>query len=202
MPSKLSLALIASLAVNAALVGVIAGQVLNKRQPVPEPQFARYGPTSDVVAAAWAQLPDEDRTSLRKELRDRWVALEGDRKQLTEAGKAVHDAALAEPFNESRLRDAVVIFQTREQRMQQSAEDILIRHLGKMPPEARATAAVGLLTPFNARMQRSGDGRAPKPPGDGKMRGGKPGGDAQPAPGATSTGGASTPSATQPRPPN
>jgi uncharacterized membrane protein len=166
MPSRASLFLIASLAVNAALIGVVAGQVLNRRTPVPEPQFERYGPTSDVVAAAWEQLPDADRKELRKQLRDRWVSLEGERKQLGEAGKAVHDAALEQPFDEAKLRDAVTIFQQREYRMQQSAEDILISHLGGMPPEARATAAVGLLTPFNARMQRTDRG-PPKARGEG-----------------------------------
>ncbi len=156
MPSKTSLFLIGSLAVNAALLGVVGGRLLNSpKESSIQMQLERYGPTSDVVSAAWAQLPDADRKQLRKQLRDRWVALEGDRNNLREAGQAVYDAAKAEPFDAGRLRDAVTIFQQREYRMQQSAEDILIDHLGSMPPEARATAAVGLLTPFNARMQRT-----------------------------------------------
>jgi uncharacterized membrane protein len=156
MPSKLSLFLIGSLAVNAALLGVVGGRLVSQpKEPSVQMQLERYGPTSDVVAAAWAQLPDADRKELRRQLRDRWVSLEGERNKLREAGQAVYDAAKAEPFNEGKLRDAVTIFQQREQRMQQSAEDILIGHLSNMPPEARATAAVGLLTPFNARMQRS-----------------------------------------------
>jgi uncharacterized membrane protein len=156
MPSKISLFLIASLAVNAALLGVVGGRLVNQpKEPSIQMQLERYGPTSDVVAAAWAQLPDSDRKELRKQLRDRWVSLEGERNKLREAGQAVFEAAKAEPFNEGRLRDAVTIFQQREYRMQQSAEDILIGHLANMPPEARATAAVGLLTPFNARMQRT-----------------------------------------------
>jgi uncharacterized membrane protein len=156
MPSKTSLFLIGSLAVNAALLGVVGGRLVNQpKEPSIQMQLERYGPTSDVVAAAWAQLPDSDRKELRKQLRDRWVSLEGERNKLREAGQAVFEAAKAEPFNEGKLRDAVTIFQQREYRMQQSAEDILIGHLANMPPEARATAAVGLLTPFNARMQRT-----------------------------------------------
>lgn len=156
MPGKLSLLLIASVALNAALLGVVGGRMLgSNKQATPAPmQLERYGPTSDVVARAWEQLPGEDRAELRKQLRERWVSLEGERKRLQEAGKAVYEAALAEPFDEAKLRDAVTIFQQREHRMQQSAEDILIGHLGRMPPEARATAAAGLLTPFNARVQR------------------------------------------------
>ena len=178
MPSKTSLFLIGSLAINAALLGIVGGQLVNKQsKPLATAQFERYGPTSDVVAAAWEKLPDSDRKELRQQLRERWVSLDGERKRLSEAGKAVFDAAKVEPFDEARLRDAVTIFQTREQRMQQSAEDILISHLGKMPPEARATAAVGLLTPFNARVQRT-DRERPK--GEGK-----PGG----APGPVTTGG-------------
>jgi uncharacterized membrane protein len=197
MPSKLSLFLIGSLALNAALLGIVAGKLLNSgaKEPSVQTQLAqRPGPTSDVVAAAWAQLPEEDRKTLRKEFRERWTALENDRKLLGEAGKAVHDAAQAEPFDEAKLRDAVIIYQTRQQRMQQSAEDILIRHLAKMPPEARATAAVGLLTPFNARMQRSGDGRGGQK--DGQMRGKAPNGEpSAERPALTPSGGEPPPTA-------
>lgn len=161
MPGKTTLVLVASLAVNAALLGVLGGRFLSGKTPQTTPmQLERYGPTSDTVRAAWEQLPEADRVQLRNELGQRWVAMEGERKQLKSAGRAVYEAALEEPFDEDKLRDAVTVFQQREYRMQQSAEDILIRHLGQMPPEARATAAVGLLTPFNARMQRTdSDGR-------------------------------------------
>ncbi len=170
MPSKLSLFLIGSLALNAALLGIVAGRLFSpvSTEPSVQLQLERYGPTSDVVAAAWAKLPEEDRVELRKQLRESWVAMGDERKRLSEAGKVVYDAALAEPFDEIKLRDAVAIFQMRETRLQQNAEDILISHLGKMPSEARATAAVGLLTPFNARMQRT-DGKGGPPRGlDGK----------------------------------
>lgn len=184
MPSKLSIILIASLALNAALLGIVGGRLLSpaSAEPTVQMQLERYGPTSDVVAAAWAKLPESDRGELRKQLRDSWVAMAAERKRLSEAGKAVYDAAFEEPFDENKLRDAVAIFQFREKGLQQNAEDILISHLGRMPREARATAAVGLLTPFNARMQRAdgkggmeregerGDGKplgpvAEKPPG-------------------------------------
>jgi len=155
MPSKTSLFLIASLAVNAALLGIVGGQVVNKQQRRPPPEMQSNRPPQSEVMAAWAQLPDADRTELRKQLRDSWTALEGERKRLSEAGKAVHDVAMKEPFDSAALRDALTIYQQRQRRMQESAEDILISHLSKMPPEARATAAVGLLTPFNARVQRA-----------------------------------------------
>lgn len=169
MPSRTSIILIASLAVNAALLGIVGGQMFGRKPASPPAMdYPRYGPASDVVMAAWDQLPAADRAELSNQFKERWRAIEGERKQLSAAGKAVYDAALAEPFEEQKLRDAVTIFQQREQRMQQSAEDILISHIGKMPPEARATAAVGLLTPFNARMQRV-DGRgSPKREGEGR----------------------------------
>jgi uncharacterized membrane protein len=156
MPSRTTVILAVSLALNAALIGVAAGGMLNpKRAPAADMRFERYGPTSDVVQAAWAQLPDDDRQELRKQLREQWQAMAPDRERLKAAGKAVYDAALADPFDETRLRDALIVFQWREAVMQGRAEDILIKHLKNMPPEARATAAVGLLTPFNARMQRA-----------------------------------------------
>lgn len=162
--SKVSIVLIASLVANAVLIGVVGGRLLSPPQPS-EPtvqmQLERYGPMSDVVDAAWKQLPEADRTALRQELRERWAAMGDERKRLSDAGKRVYDAAFEEPFDETKLRDAVALFQLRENRMQQAAEDILISHLGKMPRDARATAAVGLLTPFNARMQRA-NGQKPK----------------------------------------
>ncbi|MEZ6028137.1 MAG: periplasmic heavy metal sensor [Hyphomonadaceae bacterium] len=174
MPSRFTIVLVGSLALNAALVGIVVGRWLTPRTDEPSVlmQLERYGPTSDVVAAAWAQLPEEDRTELRRQLRESWVAMSDDRKRLSEAGKAVYDAALADPFDEGKLRDTVAIFQSREKKLQGIAEDILISHLGRMPPKARATAATGLLTPFNARLQRA-DGR------DG-ARAGVQGGDAPP----------------------
>ena len=173
MASKTSLFLIGSLAVNAALLGIVGGRLVNGQAAAKEPsviaQLDRYGPTANVVRDAWAQLPEEDRVVLRKELRDSWVSLEGERKRLSDAGKAVFNAALGEPYEEGKLRDAVTIFQTRERALQQAAENILISHLRKMPADARATAAVGLLTPFNVRMQRTGEQRKDEgKPGDGK----------------------------------
>ncbi|MBI1360904.1 MAG: periplasmic heavy metal sensor [Alphaproteobacteria bacterium] len=160
MPSKLSYFLIASLAANAALLGVVGGRLLNDDRPT---RTLSNRPSNDVVQAAWAQLPDAERVDLRKELHSAWIDMKPDRQKLQEASKAVHDAAMEEPFDETRLRGAMIVFQQRQQMMQHRAEDILISHLGKMPADARATAAVGLLTPFSARIQRSdhphGDGR-------------------------------------------
>ena len=185
MPSRMSIALIASLALNAALLGIVGGRLLApaSAEPTVQMQLERYGPTSDVVAAAWAQLPESDRGELRKQLRESWVAMSAERKRLSEAGKAVYEAAFAEPFDENKLRDAVAVFQVREKGLQQNAEDILISHLNKMPREARATAAVGLLTPFNARMQRA-DGKDVRPrEGAGPVRPPAPLADRPPEPG-------------------
>jgi hypothetical protein len=112
---------------------------------------------SNGVDDAWSQLSPEDKAVLDKQLRESWLAMSDERKILTQAGKRVYEAALAEPFDEARLRDAVGVFQLRENRMQQSAEDILISHLRQMPPGARATAAVGLLTPFHGQVERAGE---------------------------------------------
>ncbi len=157
MPSRTSLFLIGSLVLNAALLGIVGGRLFSPQpaEPTAQMQLERYGPTSDVVAAAWAQLPDADRSELRKQLRESWFSMEAERQRLRDAGEAVYNAALVEPFDHNKLRDAVAIFQLREKHLQDDAENILISHLGKMPPQARATAATGLLTPFNARMKRA-----------------------------------------------
>lgn len=155
-----SLYLAISLAANAVLIGIVGGRMAGGGEPAAmQLEFERYGPTSDVVSAAWGQLPEKDRIELRQQLRAEWQAMEPERQRLQDAGRAVYDAALSDPFDEQRLRDAVVVFQHKEQRLQRRAEDILIRHLEDMPAEARATAAVGLLTPYNARVQRADPNR-------------------------------------------
>lgn len=108
MPSKISFFLIGSLAVNAALLGIVGGRWFSpaSAEPTAQMQLERYGPTPDVVAAAWAQLPDADRKELRKQLRESWSNMEGERQRLRAAGEAVYNAALAEPFDQNRLRDA------------------------------------------------------------------------------------------------
>ncbi len=169
-----SLYLAISLAANAALLGIVGGRMIGDREPAAmSMEFERYGPTSDVVADAWQQLPEKDRLDLRDQLRAEWVAMEPERARLQDAGRAVYAAALSEPFDEAQLRDAVVLFQHNEQRLQRRAEDILIQHLGSMPAEARATAAVGLLTPYNARVQRTNQ-RPVLAPGREPAEGGAP----------------------------
>lgn len=168
MPSKVSLFLIGSLAVNAALLGIVGGRMLSPASAAPtvQMQLERYGPASDVVEAAWEQLPEADRAELRRQLRESWAAMADERKRLRDAGDVVYNAALAEPFDHNKLRDAVAIFQLREKHLQDIAENILINHLGKMPPQARATAATGLLTPFSVRMQRADKHKETKAEGE------------------------------------
>ncbi|MBI1339550.1 periplasmic heavy metal sensor [bacterium] len=176
--SRTSLLLIASLALNAALVGIVGGRFVSKGPPIEQRYVERYRPTSETVLSAWAQLPDSDRQRLRQELRDAWNGAESERELLHLAGREVADAARAEPFDEARLRNALFIFQRREALLQQRAEDILISHMSGMPPEARAIAAGGLLTPFNSRVRGSNprpddqaEGAATSVPADG---GGRP----------------------------
>ena len=60
MMSKMSIALVASLVANAVLIGIVGGRLLSPPQPgepTVQMQLERYGPASDVVNAAWKQLP-------------------------------------------------------------------------------------------------------------------------------------------------
>jgi len=157
MTSWLKLLLIGSLALNAALVGVVAGRWLTPQGEAATPgaDIARSATSPDVVTTAWGQLSEADRSHLRQDLRASWAAMGDDRRRLAEAGRAVYQSALVEPFDEARLRDAVAIFQLREKTLQSVVEDVLIRRLSGMPPEVRAQAAAGLLTPFYGRIQRA-----------------------------------------------
>lgn len=155
MARTLQTLLVISALANVALLGVVGARFLRPDGPAGG-ESGRERPSSDVVRAAWGQLPEEDRTALRAELREQWRSMAPDRERLAAAGRAVRDAALIEPFDETRLRNALIVFQQREQIVRMRAEDVLISHLGRMPPEARATAAEGLLTPANTRLERRG----------------------------------------------
>ena len=157
MTSWLKRLLIGSLALNAALVGVVAGRWLTPRadDAGSSAVVAQDGADPDVMTTAWGQLSEPDRAELRQQLRASWAAMSDNRRRLAEAGRAVYESALAEPFDEARLREAVAIFRLRQTTLEGVVETVLIRHLSGMPPGARARAATGLLTPFYGRMLRS-----------------------------------------------
>jgi hypothetical protein len=159
MPSRMSLFLIGSLALNAALLGIVGGRMAQPgacRTDV-QMQLERYGPTADVVAAAWDSCRRLTGRSCANSCASSWVAImEGERKRLRRSGReCLQRGAWPNRSTKPGCATPSRIFQLREKHLQDNAEDILISHLGKMPPQARATAATGLLTPFNARMQRA-----------------------------------------------
>jgi uncharacterized membrane protein len=162
MPSKLVMALIGSVALNAALLGVVAGRFASPTSSKSvEPLAADtkgVRPVSAEVQAAWAKLPDGDRKALNEQFGHVIRENVSYYSRMGEAARRVAEIAHAEPFNKVELQNAVVVYRSMQQAIQRGVDDVLISHLAKMPSDARETAARGLLTPYNQWM------RPPRPP--------------------------------------
>lgn len=164
--------LIASVALNAALLGVVGGRLANGAggPPPPESVIRTTPPPRTVpaeVQAAWAKLPESDRAVLGQQFAELWDAKEEEVNRLIKATRRVAELARQEPFSESELRNAVVVYRHSYAGFQDGVDDVLISHLDKMPPDAREIAARGLLAPYSQWMRQTrNDPPAPEASGE------------------------------------
>jgi uncharacterized membrane protein len=168
MPNKLQIALIVSIAANAALLGIVGGRMVVQAKPPQEaseelPREGSYRPVSSTVQAAWAQLPQDDRIVLRDQFRALGRDSTAVTKKLQASAARIAEIARTEPFDGEQLRDIVVVYRHLQAGQQERVDDILVSHLEHMPPEAREIAARGLLTPYYSWM-RPPQSSAPRPP--------------------------------------
>ncbi len=165
MSGKLKIALIVSIAVNAALLGIVGGRMVVKAAPQSAvsgelPREGTYAPVSATVQAAWAQLPRDDRVVLRDQFRELGRDSAAMTKKLRASAARIAEIARTEPFDGDGLRDLVIVYRHLQASQQERVDNILVSHLEEMPPEAREIAAWGLLTPYYSwiRPAQSGAG--------------------------------------------
>lgn len=159
MAIKLQYWLIASIAANAALLGVVGGRLINPKPDFqPAETYERPGsrPVSAEIQAAWSGLPEADRRELGAQFKSVGQEMEAVSHRLQESAASIAEIARQEPFDKTKLEDTVVVYRHLQAGLQQRVDDTLVSHLGKMPPEARAAAARGLLTPYYAWMKPRG----------------------------------------------
>ena len=158
--------LIGSVALNAALLGVVGGRLVSGANGTPPPESViRTTPPPRAVPAevqaAWAKLPESDREVLGRQFAELWDAKGEEVRRLIDATRRVAELARQEPFVESDLRNAVVVYRHSYAGFQDGVDDVLISHLDKMPPDAREIAARGLLAPYSQWMRQTRDDPAP-----------------------------------------
>lgn len=152
--------LIGSVALNAALLGLVGGRFVGGANGVPPPESViRSTPPPRAVPAevqaAWAKLPESDRAVLGEQFSELWDAKGEEVRRLIDATRRVAELARQEPFVESELRNAVVVYRHSYAGFQDGVDDVLISHLDKMPPDAREIAARGLLAPYSQWMRQT-----------------------------------------------
>lgn len=145
-------ALVLSLAVNLLFVGMLAGGALRGwRAPPPQ------GPVHE-MRALWQALPDETRTALRAEFRDRRAAetgTEGERPARSERPTARLSPLLrADPFDAEGF--AAALDDMRDTRADRAADGqaALVAQIAALPAAERAAVADRL----DARLTRRGRG--------------------------------------------
>jgi len=138
IPRRWRIVLLASLAVNLLVVGLVAGALLDRDD-------RRPGFRGQPLVSA---LPDADRAALRDELG------RPDREDRRARFRALLDAIRAEPFDAAALRDLLATERARGQDRAARFETAIIARLSGMDAAARADYARRL-----EQMIRRGPGR-------------------------------------------
>ncbi len=149
-PRWMKALLIASLAGNLAVVGVIAGAAL--RGPIAP--AAKLSLPIEGFNRMHRAMPAADQAALRADLRGRRDTIRAHRKQVRAARQAFLAALTAEPFSAAALTQALESQAQVWTTLGAETREVLVDRIEAMTPEARAE--------FAANLQRRGQRRAPQ----------------------------------------
>jgi len=148
--------LFTSLALNLAVAGVVGGAVLGRFGPDRHDIAAR-----DIGLGLFSEaLRPEDRKALRRAYVQANPDRRADRQNMRDDLQTVLTALRAEPFDVDTLRQALETGAGRIMERQKRGQAIVLDHLAKMTPTARAEVADRLEETLKRR------GRRPQPPRD------------------------------------
>lgn len=133
-------ALVASLGLNLAAVGLIGGAIL-KGPPPPDP-----GPGPALWSFA-RDLPEPYRQALGKALRETRGEWTGPRETMERLSGSVAAALRAEPFDAGAVRTLLVEQTEVATRLSLRGTDLLMAQIARMSPEDRESYAAALLAP-------------------------------------------------------
>jgi uncharacterized membrane protein len=130
--------LIASLALNLAIIGALAGNMLGHgRHPPP-----RSGHGEDFGMMGLTRvLPEDRRKEMRKMLRADRENLRPLMDEVRSARRAAADKLAAEPFERAALEAAIATVAEKERALRQSAVSAFIGHAETLKPEERVKLA-------------------------------------------------------------
>ena len=135
-PSKaLRIVLVASLALNVAVIGVVAGLAMSSKNHRSMPQRVSF------EFGVFGRILDrEDRRAIGEEFRKSGpnpMSRSARRAQVDE----IADALRASPFEPSLLSELMTNMRDQSSRVQQNAQTAFVAHLTAMTPEKRAVLA-------------------------------------------------------------
>jgi len=143
--------LVTSLALNLAVAGVVGGAVLGRFGPDRHDIAAR-----DIGLGLFSEALDpEDRKALRRAYVQANPDRRADRQNMREDLQTVLTALRAEPFEVETLRQALEAGAVRIAARQEQGQAIVLNHLAKMTPTARAEVADRLEETLKRRDRRS-----------------------------------------------
>ena len=147
----LRLALLASLAINLLLIGMLAGGALRSWQAPAQPAMAE-------IRALWQVLPPETRRALRQEFRGQHRRVDGAgqgaRAQRGNTPPSLPMHLRADPFDMGAFTTALDDARAERGERARRAEQALARHLAALPANERAALADALEERLTRRTPR------------------------------------------------
>jgi uncharacterized membrane protein len=148
---RLKWALVASLALNVAIAGVVVGALIKGPPPAPWPGIALWH-----YARA---LPEPYRDALGSSLRENRGAWAGPREALRQQRGALAVALTAEPFTPAAIAELLNREAELTGELSARGAALLIAQIERMSPEDRAAYAAALTAPREDRDRHGGPGR-------------------------------------------
>lgn len=168
--SALAMALIASLVVNALLVGLVIGGSLGKHD---ERHRGHRGGGDDFMIARELQsiVPESRNSEIRQAFREAFMQSRGQWREKREARRAMADAISAEPFEQAALDEAFARMRKADEALTRNFQETLVTQIADLSDAERAELAAWLEEVERERRERREErrgrrGDGPPPPHD------------------------------------
>ena len=135
---RLKYALIASLAFNLLVVGIVGGTMFGFGKHHPRPHFANRGEDFGLMGLSRG-MPDERRKEFRKKLRADREQLRPLMEDVRAARRAAAEKLAAEPFDRGALAAAFAVAGEKDRTMREAAINAFLTHAEALTHEERRT---------------------------------------------------------------
>lgn len=159
---RLKYALIASLAFNLLVVGIVGGAMFGFGKHHPRPHFANRGEDFGLMGLSRG-MPDERRKEFRKKLREDREQLRPMMEEVRAARRGAAEKLAAEPFDRSALAAAFAAAGEKDRTMREAAINAFLTHAETLTPEERRSLSEWWMkknAPFAERRRKKKDDTA------------------------------------------